>query len=331
MNAFKRALTLIVLGSVFVVLSWSNGTEETVLKLDLNAIYGATSFHTVGAMDFAERVKEYSDGNVVITVHSGGSLGFKGPELLKSVKDAQVPMSDILMGGVAGSEHVFGISSLPRLASSFNEAKSLYSDSKPFYEKAAEKWNQKFLYAAPWPPSGLVTQETVTEIEDIKGLKTRTYDKNGADFLRDLKAAPVAMPWGDVYASLRTGVIDSVLTSAESTKNGKLWEVLDYFTDINYAFPLNMVTVNMDYWESMSSQQQKVILKAANEVETNQWNRAESLTIEALNEIEKNGITIVNPTERFSSSMDQAADRIVSAFIAEADESVQNTIEAYLE
>lgn len=122
------------------------------MKLDLNAVYGATSFHTMGAMDFAKLAKAYSNGNIDITVHPGGSLGFKGPELLKSVKDAQLPMSDILMGVVAGSEHVFGLSSLPRLAASFDEARNLYTDCKPLYEKAAKKWNQKLLYAAPWPP-----------------------------------------------------------------------------------------------------------------------------------------------------------------------------------
>ena len=55
-----------------------------------------------------------------------------------------------------------------------------------------------------------------------------------------------------VYSSLRTGMIDSVLTSAESTKNGKFWEVLGAFKPINYAFPLNMVTINNDYWKSLN-------------------------------------------------------------------------------
>ena len=57
------------------------------MKLDLNAIYGPTSFHTQGAAEFAKLARQYSNGSVDITVHPGGSLGFKGPELLKVVKD----------------------------------------------------------------------------------------------------------------------------------------------------------------------------------------------------------------------------------------------------
>ena len=182
MRALKKLLMVTIMVMIAAAPTWAG----KAMKLDLNAIYGSTSFHTAGAMDFAALVEKYSNGSVVITVHPGGSLGFKGPELLKAVKDAQLPMSDILMGVVAGSEHVFGLSSLPRLAGSFEEAKKLYGDSKPLYERAAAKWNQKFLYAAPWPPSGLVTSRAVASSQDIKGLKTRTYDKNGANFLREL-------------------------------------------------------------------------------------------------------------------------------------------------
>ncbi len=325
METFKKILVVLTLVLFSATFAWAGKP----LKLDLNAVYGATSFHTVGAMDFAKLAKEYSNGNIDITVHPGGSLGFKGPELLKSVKDAQLPMSDILMGVVAGSEHVFGLSSLPRLASSFDEAKTLYNDCKPLYEKAAKKWNQKLLYAAPWPPSGLVTQKAVNTAADIKGLKTRTYDKNGANFLRELGGAPLSLPWGEVYSSLRTGMIDSVLTSAESTKNGKFWEVLGNFTNINYAFPLNMVTINLDYWNSMTKDQQSAMLKAAADTEQNQWSRSEAKTLEALAVIKEKGFTIAEPSEALSKEMDTAAAKIVKTFAGKADSKTKSILDKY--
>jgi len=325
MNTFKKMLLVSTIILFSVTAAWADKTA----KLDLNAIYGSTSFHTMGAMDFAKLAGEYSNGSIKITVHPGGSLGFKGPELLKSIKDAQLPMSDILMGVVAGSEHLFGVSSMPRLASSFEEAKQLYDECKPLYEKAALKWNQKFLYAAPWPPSGLITQNSVASAADIKGLKTRTYDKNGANFLKELGGAPLSLPWGEVYSSLRTGMIDSVLTSAESAKNGKFWEVLNHFTNINYAFPLNMVTINLDYWNVLSKAQQKAMVKAAKETETNQWNKSESKTIEALNIIKDHGFTITEPSEKLSLEMDKAAAVIIKEFAEKADKKTKTVLEKF--
>ncbi len=325
MQAFKKGFIIFTLVLCGATLGWA---EKTV-KLDLNAIYGATSFHTMGAMDFARLARDYSKGSIDITIHPGGSLGFKGPELLKSVKDAQLPMSDILMGVVAGSENVFGLSSLPRLAGSFSEARDLYNDCKPLYAKAAMKWNQKFLYAAPWPPSGLVTKGAVNTVADIKGLKTRTYDKNGANFLRELGGSPLSLPWGEVYSSLRTGMIDSVLTSAESTKNGKFWEVLAHFSNINYAFPLNMVTINLDYWKSLSKDQKATMLKAAAETETSQWSQSETKTMEALAVIKANGFTISEPSPALSLEMDKAAAKIVDEFAAKADEATRAVLKKH--
>jgi len=301
-----------------------------VVKLDCNAIYGPTSFHTQGAMEFAKLVKKYSKGTVIISVHAGGALGFKGPELLKAVKDAQVPMSDILMGVVAGSEHIFGVSSLPRLVKTYKDARQLYEDLKPLYKRAALKWNQKFLYAAPWPPSGLVTKKEIHTVSDLRGLKTRTYDKNGARFLKELGASPVPMPWGEVYSSLRTGVIDSVLTSAESTKNGKFWEVLNCFAKINYAFPLNMMTMNLDYWKSLSKEQQKAILKAAREIEDMQWKNSENRNIESLKILKQHGMKVYNPTKELNKAMDRAARKIIDEFMSKTRGRAKDILKKYV-
>jgi len=298
------------------------------MKMNCNAVYSSTSIHTQGAMKFAELAKEYSDGSIQITVHPGGSLGFKGSELLKAVKDASVPMSDILMGVVAGSEEIFGLSTYPRMVHSFDEAWDLYQAAKPFYEKACQKWNQKLLYAAPWPPSGLFTQKPLQKLSDLEGLKTRTYDKNGAEFLRKAGANPLAMPWGEVYSALNTGLIDSVLTSSHSGKNGKFWEVLSNFTDISYAYPLNMLTINMDYWQALSEDQQQAMLKAAAETEAAQWKASEHHTVESTQIIADNGIAVAEPTPELAKELDRIAAEIFREFKAKASSDTEKALQA---
>lgn len=238
-------------------------------------------------------------------------------------------MSDILMGVVAGSEHAFGISSLPRLVSNFDEAKQLYADSKPLYEKAAKKWKQMFLYAAPWPPSGLATKEIINTKADLKNLKTRTYDKNGAEFLRSLGGSPVSLPWGEVYSSLTTGMIDSVLTSSESSKNGKFWEVLKGFKMINYAYPLNMVTINLDYWKALSKEQQEAVLKAAAETEKMQWQNSQARHEEGLKVIQEHGMIVSEEAPELTEELDAAAKEIVGEFKAKSKKNVVKVLDKY--
>jgi TRAP-type C4-dicarboxylate transport system substrate-binding protein len=301
---------------------------ETV-KMDCNAIYGDSSIHTKGANYFADKAEKYSGGSVKITVHSGGALGFKGPELLKAVKDGMLPMSDILMGVVSGSEDVFGLSTYPRLVSSYEEAWKFYQSAKPHYEKACEKWNQKMLYAAPWPPSGLVASKAVDSPSDFEGLKTRTYDKNGAYFLEELGANPMSLAWGEVPSALSTGLIDSVLTSSESSKNGSFWEVLSDFTRIKFAYPLNMLTINMDYWNSLSADQKDALLKAAAETEEHQWKRSEQLRDEALEVLKEHGMKVHKAPADVEKAMDEVAEKMIEDFKDGAGEGAKAALDAY--
>ncbi|MBG0776193.1 MAG: TRAP transporter substrate-binding protein [Desulfovibrionaceae bacterium] len=278
-----------------------------VVKMDCNAIYPAGNFHTKGAAAFAELVKKYTDGSVDITVHPGGSLGFKGPELLKAVKDGTLPMSDILMGVVSGSDEIFGLSTLPLLVNSYAEAHKFYEAARPYYDKACAKWGQKMLYAAPWPRSGVYTKKPFEKLADIAGLKARTYDKNGAEFLKRCGASPQSLPWGEVYTALSTGLIDSVLTSATSGVDGKLWEVLGYFTKVNYSYPLNMLTINKDYWDALSPAQQKAVLQAAAETEAAQWKASEQNVMDSEKILAEKGMHISEVNPALQADLDKIA------------------------
>ena len=66
------------------------------LKLDLSTVWPDGNFHTKNCKRFAEEVAKATGGAVQIVVHSGGSLGYKGPEHLNAVRDGLVPMADIL-------------------------------------------------------------------------------------------------------------------------------------------------------------------------------------------------------------------------------------------
>ncbi|WP_320171077.1 TRAP transporter substrate-binding protein [Maridesulfovibrio sp.] len=321
---FKKIITAMLL-----VLSFALSAQAADLTMDCNAIYGATNFHSQGAQLFADKVAEYTSGSVKITVHPGGSLGFKGPELLKAVKDGTLPMSDILMGVVAGSDEVFGLSSMPLLAKDYAEAKKLYEAAKPYYEKACRKWNQVLLYAAPWPPSGLFTQKPLKTAADFKGLKTRTYDKNGAELLKSVGASPMSLPWGELYSALQTGLADSVLTSAVSGKDGKFWETLKYFTKINYAFPLNMMVINKDYWDAMTPPQKKAMLKAAAEVEVHQWEQSNKSNEESLKALGDNGIIISAPTKEVSDLLAGKAKTMLDETLKGAKKGFKAAIKAY--
>jgi len=311
-----------------VVLACATGVLLAAnIKMDLNAIYGANNLHTKGAEQFAALVDEYTKGSVKITVHAGGSL-IKGSPL-QAVKDGTVAMTDMFIPFTAGGGKVFGISALPFVANSYDDAYKLYQISKPAYEKAAAAWNQKMLYAVSWPPSGLYTKKSIQSTADFSDLKVRTYDKNSADFVTMVGGSSVALPWGEVYSALSTGMVNSVLTSSASGKDGKFWEVLSDFTKINYAYPLQAVTINLDYWKSLDKAQQDAMLKAAAKIEASQWDASKEEDNVALKLLTDNGVKIAEESPMLKQELDSVAKKMLDAYLSDADESIKKIFATY--
>ena len=297
------------------------------VQMNLNAKYGSTNFHTVGVQKFADLVKDYTKGSVDITVHAGSSLVKGNP--LKAVKDGTVAMTDMFIPFTSGGGKVFGVSALPFIATSYEDAYRLYQDSKPAYEDTAKKWNQKLLYSVTWPASGFYSNKKMESIEDFKGAKTRTYDKNSADFVNDAGGNAVALPWGEVYSALRTGMVDSVITSSSSGKDGKFWEVLSNYTKINYAYPLQAVTINLDYWNSLDKTQQEAMLKAAFEIEKAQWEAVKLEDKDALELMEKNGMKITEASDDLKKQLDVIANKMLEDYLADADAQTKEIFKKY--
>ncbi len=297
------------------------------IKMDLNAKYGANNFHTKGAVEFATLVKDYSKGTVNITVHAGSSLVKGNP--LKAVKDGTVAMTDMFIPFTSGGGKVFGISALPFIAQSYDDAYKLYQISKPAYAKTAKKWNQKFLYSVTWPASGFYSKKKMTSIADFKGVKTRTYDKNSASFVNKAGGNAVALPWGEVYSALRTGMVNSVVTSSSSGKDGKFWEVLNNFTKIKYAYPLQAVSINLDYWNSMDKSQQDAMLKAAKEIEDKQWKAVRLEDKNALETMAKNGMKINEASTELKKELALIAGSLLKKYLDGAKSDIKNIFKEY--
>lgn len=104
------------------------------------------------------------------------------------------------------------------------------------------------------------------------------------------------------------------MTSAVSGKDGKFWEVLKDFTAISYAYPLNMLTINKDYWDSLTGAQQKAMLKAASEVEEHQWNASRTSNEESLKILAENGIRIAQPSPELAAALDENAAEMLAEF-----------------
>lgn len=242
---------------------------------DLPLTWAPTNYMVQNAGVFADAVKEATGGEVVITLHPGGSLGYKGPEMLSVVRDGLVPIGDVFLNQQVGDEPLLGIQSLPYLMESFEEMIEFQAYFRPLLDEIAARNNQKVIYTIPSPQQQIYTKVEVKTIADLSGIKIRSYDAASTKVFESAGMTPVQLPWGEVIPSLATGAIDAVATSAPFAVDGSFWEFLKYGYPTRQSWNLNAVTVNLDAWAELSEEHQKAIEEVGARLEPQFWQSAQ--------------------------------------------------------
>lgn len=305
----------VVLGACFV----SGQAYSQSVNMDFSNEYNANSIHAQGDAYFIDSVRELTNDDVNITLHTGGALGFNSGDHFYAVADGAIEIADTLSGTMSGIDSIFLLSSLPFIVEDIEDARHLYEIAKPHYEAVFEENDQILLYASPWPPSGIWSQNAINDQADLSNLKIRTFDRNGTETFRNVGAAPVSLSWGDVVPQLATVGITAVLTSAEAGANGSFWEHQDHFAAIQYAIPLNMVHMNKSVFDALSAEQQDAILEAARLTDLHNWETVETRTAENYQTLSQHDVTIndaVSPA--LTDALAQAASSVVENWLESA-------------
>ena len=101
------------------------GVSQAQVKWDLPTGYAANTFQTQNNQQFAKEVDELTGGKLKITLHPGGSL-YKANEIKRAVQTGQVPAAEFILSGAANENALYGVDSVPFLASSYADAWRLY-------------------------------------------------------------------------------------------------------------------------------------------------------------------------------------------------------------
>lgn len=306
-----------------------SGMAAAETSWDMSVVWPEGNFHTQNALAFAEAVKEATDGEVTITVHSGGALGIKGPEGMAAVRDGLVPIADILLSQQVGEAPILGIETLPYLAPTMPDLALLHKFFRPTVDEVAADMNQKVLYLVPWPGQAVYSPNKITTLDDMQGLTIRVVDANGTDFFKALGATPVQMPWGEVVPSLAAGTIKGVTTSSSSGVDGAFWEFLKNMNTFNWQASSNMVSVSLDAWNALSPEDQKAIEAVAEKLEGQFWMNSRAEDDKRLATLREHGMEIDAPSPELQAALLEKATPLWDAFKTRVPDSAP-VIDSYL-
>ncbi|MCE9569063.1 MAG: C4-dicarboxylate ABC transporter substrate-binding protein, partial [Rhodocyclales bacterium] len=129
-------------------------------KWDMPTGYPAANFHTENINQFAADVDKATAGKLKITVHPGGSL-YKANEIKRALQGGQAQIGEIIFGGYANENPLFGTDNVPFLATSYAEARKLAAAQKPAMDALLAKQGLRILFSVPWPPQGIYAAKPI--------------------------------------------------------------------------------------------------------------------------------------------------------------------------
>ena len=234
------------------------------IELRYANIFPPLHIHSKVFEAWGNEIEKRTNGKVKFSYFHGGTL-VKGDKIYDGTLAGIADVGTTVLGYSRGVFPSMQAIDLPLAYPSGKVATFVINE---FVEefKPKELDNAKFLYFHAHGPGLLQSKTPIYKLEDLKGLKIRSYGFN-AKVAELLGGVPVAMPQPAVYEALQKGVVDASLSPYEVLKGWKQAEVVKYTIEcysVGYTAGF-FVAMNLKKWNSLPDDVKKVFIEVSKE------------------------------------------------------------------
>ena len=263
--------------------------------------FGYDQPHTTGygivGDTFAVKLSELSRGTLLIDQFPGAQLG-QEPQMLQKIRTGDI---DFIISSTANAATVSpqsGVFSLhfvfrneDHLIKALGDPRVIAAVRGMFDETVT---GARVLALATLGFRDLYGKKEIHRIEDIKGLKIRVQATATEDAVFPAYGAQtVHMPFGNVYTSLQTGVVDMAENGVNVYLANKHYETAPIMSMTEHEANNSVIWVSDKVWASLTPEQRGWVQAAADEVSRTQPQKALALEHESLARLQKIGIKFV--------------------------------------
>lgn len=253
-SALAGALTVAALASPAIAAQWRGWN-----------IHPEGYPNTTAMESFSKAVAKATGGKLTAQVYNGGVLGAQ-PDAIEQVRAGALDFANFNLGPMGPIVPMTNIVSLPFI---FNDVTQMHHVMDgPVGKAFSDAMAQKGIVALSWFDSGsrsfYNTKHPIYTPADVKGLKLRVMDNNlYVQMVAQLGGNATPMAYGEVYQSLKTGVIDGAENNFPSYDSSNHYEVAKYYSVDNHLIIPECLCVSKKSWDKLSASEQAAVQKAA--------------------------------------------------------------------
>jgi tripartite ATP-independent transporter DctP family solute receptor len=251
---------------------------------------------------FSAKLKELSKGTIIVDQYPGAQLG-QEPQLLQLVKSGDIDFAIISSANTATISPQAGVMSLHFLFRSADHVIKALADKQVIDEiKAMIDDTAQGLHVIATGSQGvrsIYSKKEIHNVGDMKGLKIRVQATATEDAIFPAYGAQtVHMPFGSVYTSLQTGVVEAAENGINVYLVNKHYEVAPVLSMTEHEANNALLFVSDKLWQSLSAEQKQWVQTAAAEVSAKEPAKAFELEKSAAVKLKGFGVKIVEDVDK---------------------------------
>ncbi|ATI43649.1 C4-dicarboxylate ABC transporter substrate-binding protein (plasmid) [Pacificitalea manganoxidans] len=327
---FKSPLLLSGVTALGLVFAGAASAQEFIARI--GHLESAAQSRHVHLEKVAELVAERTDGAVELQLFPQGQLGnqrqMNEGVQLGTIEGTVAPAA--FLGGFNPAVSILDIPYL--LPEDAAEAQALREG--PFGKALLDTFSDKGMVALTLWPNGkkqFTSNKPLDSLTDFADQKFRVMDSSILiEQFNALGASAIALPFGELYTSLQTGVVDGEENPLDTIKNMKFYEVQDYVVISDHGAMEDVVLFNPMFWDSLPAEYQDVISTAFSEVIPDLTAHKAAAVEEALQVITDSGTNVrVASAEERAELHDATWGPASEAYVAKAGETGEALLKAY--
>lgn len=233
---------------------------------------------------FTKELPKASNGKITATFGSLEDMGIQGPEVLRLLGLGMFDISEGTLSYMAGEAPEFESLDLPGLTGDINKQRGMANGLREkLTQIMAEKFNVKLLTMSPISLQVLYCNKPISGVDDLAGLKVRTFSRSMAELIEGLGAQSVNIPFSEVVPALDRGVADCAITATSAGNTARWWEVTDHLVILPMGWSMIFFGANSANWDRLPAETQTFLTEQFTAMEDRMWAQAASDVEDGIN------------------------------------------------
>ncbi|MGC1259836.1 TRAP transporter substrate-binding protein [Jannaschia helgolandensis] len=253
---------------------------------------------SIGMESFVAEVSEKTDGRVTGKVFHNGVLGDQ-PDAIEQARLGAIDFGVFSLGPMGQVVPETNVVSLPFIFKSTDQMYRLMDGDVG--DEIGKGLEAKGLVALGWYDAGARSFynsiKPINTPEDVVGMKVRVMNNDlFVGMVESMGGNATPMAFGEVYQSLRTGVVDGAENNPPSYESTNHYEVAKYYSLSEHLIIPECLCMSKATWDRFSPEDQEIVMaagRASADLQRGLWQEREAASMA---KVEAAG-TIVNRVE----------------------------------